>query len=105
MTELSQGVVTEFRTPKFTNTVDEASLRQMDCMDCHNRPAHRYQTPNTAVNLAISLGKIDRGLPLIKSNALYVLTQSYTNETQALQSIATTLSERYPNDPRIRPGD
>ena len=103
VTELAQGVVTEFRSAKFTNAVGEASLRQMDCMDCHNRPAHRYQTPNTAVNLSIFLGKIDRGLPLIKSNALHVLTQSYTNETQALQSIATTLSQRYPNDPRIRP--
>jgi nitrate/TMAO reductase-like tetraheme cytochrome c subunit len=103
MTELSQGVVTEFRSPKFTNTVNEASLRQMDCMDCHNRPAHRYQTPNSAVNLAMFLGKIDRGLPLIKSNALYVLTQSYTNDAQALKSIATTLSQRYPSDPRIRP--
>ncbi|HOX58647.1 MAG TPA: NapC/NirT family cytochrome c [Candidatus Paceibacterota bacterium] len=103
MTELSHGVVTEFRTARFTNAVDEASLRQMDCIDCHNRPAHRYQTPNTAVNLAITLGKIDRGLPLIKSNALYVLTESYTNETQALRNIATTLSARYPGDPRIRP--
>ena len=102
VTELAQGVVSEFRTPKFTNTVDEASLRTMDCMDCHNRPAHRYQTPNTAVNLAMFLGKIDRGLPLVKSNALHVLTQSYTNDTQALQTIATTLSHRYPNDPRIR---
>jgi nitrate/TMAO reductase-like tetraheme cytochrome c subunit len=102
VTELSQGVVTEFRSPKFTNSVDEASLRRMDCMDCHNRPAHRYQTPNSAVSLAMALGRIDRGLAFVKSNALYVLTQPYTNDTQALQSIATTLSERYPNDPRIR---
>jgi len=28
VTELSQGVVTEFRTPKFTTAVDEASLRK-----------------------------------------------------------------------------
>ena len=103
VTELSQGVVTEFRTPKFTNVVDEASLRQMDCMDCHNRPAHRYQTPNTALNLAILLTNIDRGLPFIKSNALYLLTQSYTTDTQALQAIATSLSQRYPDEPRIRP--
>ena len=103
VTELSQGVVTEFRTPRFTNAVDEASLRRMDCMDCHNRPAHRYQTPNSAVSLAMFLGKIDRGLPFVKSNALYVLTQTYTNEAQALHSIATTLSQRYPNDPRIHP--
>jgi nitrate/TMAO reductase-like tetraheme cytochrome c subunit len=103
VTELSQGIVTEYRTPRFTNAVDEASLRRMDCMDCHNRPAHRYQTPNSAVSLAISLTNIDRGLPWIKSNALYVLTLPYTNGTQALQNIATSLSERYPNDPRIRP--
>ena len=103
VTELSQGVVTEFRSPRFTNAVDEASLRRMDCMDCHNRPAHRYQTPNNAVSLAMALGKIDRGLPSVKSNAVYVLTQSYTNEAQALQNIATTLSQRYPNEPRIRP--
>jgi hypothetical protein len=68
----------------------------MDCMDCHNRPAHRYQTPNTAVNLAVYLGKIDRSLPYIKTNALYALTRVYTNETQALQRIATTIAERYP---------
>ena len=99
----SQGVITEYRVPRFTNAVDEASIRRMDCMDCHNRPAHRYQSPNSAVNLGMSLGGIDRALPYIKTNALYVLTRDYTNETQALQAIATGLAERYPNDPRIRP--
>jgi nitrate/TMAO reductase-like tetraheme cytochrome c subunit len=99
----AQGVVTEFRTPRFTNTVDEASVRQMDCMDCHNRPAHRYQTPNAAVNLAMSLGKISPALPYIKTNAVYALTRSYTNDIQARQSIATILSERYPGDARARP--
>jgi nitrate/TMAO reductase-like tetraheme cytochrome c subunit len=94
----AQGVVTEFRSPKFTNTVDEAEMRRMDCMDCHNRPAHMYQTPNKAVNLAISLGHIDRSLPYIKTNAVYALTLKYTNEVQALQGIATTLAERYPAD-------
>jgi nitrate/TMAO reductase-like tetraheme cytochrome c subunit len=99
----TQGIVTEFRLPKFTNAVDEASMRRMDCMDCHNRPAHRYESPNSAVNLAMALGKIDRSLPYIKTNALYVLTRSYTNDTGALQNIATVLASRYPNDPRVKP--
>jgi nitrate/TMAO reductase-like tetraheme cytochrome c subunit len=94
----SQGVVTEFRTPKFTNEIAEAEVRTMDCMDCHNRPAHRYETPNGAVNLAMYLGKIDAALPYIKTNALYALTLNYTNETQALQNIATSISQKYPND-------
>jgi hypothetical protein len=94
----SQGVVTEFRSPNFTNRVDESQIRRMDCMDCHNRPAHMYQTPNDAVNLAISLGHIDRALPWIKTNAVYALTLKFTNEVQALQRIATTIAERYPAD-------
>ena len=94
----SQGVVTEYRTPKFTNEIAEAEVRTMDCMDCHNRPAHRYQTPNGAVNLAMYLGKIDPSLPYIKTNALYALTLTYTNETQALEGIATTIAQRYPSD-------
>jgi nitrate/TMAO reductase-like tetraheme cytochrome c subunit len=99
----AQGVVTEFRLAKFTNTVDEASVRRMDCMDCHNRPAHRYQTPNAAVNLAMSFGTVNPALSYIKTNALYALTRPYTNDTQAREGIATILSERYPNEPRIRP--
>jgi len=99
----AQGVVTEFRTPKFTNQVDMANVRRMDCMDCHNRPAHRYQSPNSAVNLSMALGKIDRSLAYVKTNALFALTRSYTNETQAMQGIGTFLAGRYPNDPRVRP--
>ena len=97
-----QGVVTEFRSPRFTNSVNETLVRRMDCMDCHNRPAHRYQTPNTAVNLAMALGKIDSSLPYIKTNALDVLTKSYTNEIQAVQNIATVLASRYPTNVQVR---
>jgi hypothetical protein len=99
----SQGVVTEYRTKNFTNTVDESNIRTVDCMDCHNRPAHTYQSPNEAVNLAMAQGEIDRGLPWIKSNAVYALTKKYTNETQALQGIATLLADNYRNDARVKP--
>src|SRR5205814_672314 len=56
----------------------------------------------SAVNLAMALDKIDRSLPYIKTKALYVLTRSFTNETQALQTIATTLAGRYPGDSRVQ---
>lgn len=97
-----QGVVTIYHTRNFTNQPPEAEIRRMDCMDCHNRPAHTFQTPNAAVNLAMALGKIDPGLRWIKTNAVYVLTQKYTNETEALESIATRLANQYPNDARVR---
>ncbi len=97
-----QGVVTEYRTKEFTNDVSQAPKRRMDCMDCHNRPAHKFQSPESAVNLAMSLSNIDISLPYIKTNAVGVLCRPYTNQTEGLEGIATTLSERFPKDPRIR---
>lgn len=97
------GQVREFVAKGFTNAVDASQLRTMDCIDCHNRPAHNYQAPNDAVNLAISLGKIDARLPWIKTNAVYALTQTYANEAQALQKIEAFLKGRYPNNPAVEP--
>ncbi len=98
-----QGVVTEFRAKNFTNDISGYALRTMDCMDCHNRPAHRYDTPSRAVNLAMSLpDRIDRSIPWIKTNAVFALTREYKTEAEALQGIATHLAKQYPNDPRIR---
>ncbi len=96
-----QGVVTEYRVPNFTNKLDSYEIRRMDCIDCHNRPSHRYTTPNDAVNLALRLGRLDPSWPWIKTNAVGLLVRPYTNETQALQTIATTLNEKYSGRPKL----
>ena len=98
------GVVTVFREATFTNDISRSEIRKMDCMDCHNRPAHRYASPNDAINLAIALGHLDRTLPYIKTNAVYVLTRPYKTETEAQTGIATVLANRYKDDSRIRQG-
>lgn len=92
----AQGVVTEFRAPDFKDDPVQHVIRTMDCMDCHNRPAHQFQTPNDAVDLAITNGRIDRGLPWVKSNVVALLTGSYTTELEALDTIASALRSRYP---------
>lgn len=98
----AQGVVTTFRTKSFTNTPAAGTARMMDCMDCHNRPAHSYEAPDASVDLQMSVGRINTGLPWIKTNAVWALTRPYTNNTQALQGIATFLAGKYPSDPRVR---
>ncbi len=97
-----QGGVTEYRSPKFKDDIAKYTIRTMDCMDCHNRPAHNYQSPNTAVDLALNLGRIDSSIPSIKANAVGVLTKDYKDEAEALQNIATTLLKTAPNHPHIR---
>lgn len=96
------GAVTVFREPGFTNDLSGYELRRMDCIDCHNRPAHRYVSPSDAVNLAISLGQVDRSLPFIKSNAVYCLSRPYKTAEQAREGIATFLADWYPDDARAR---
>jgi hypothetical protein len=94
-----QGVVTEFRSPNFTNDISAFEVRTMDCIDCHNRPSHRYRSPNEAVDLAITRGAINRSLPWVKSNAVAVLTASYATEKDALDKISAALRAQYPAVP------
>ena len=37
-------------------------LRNVDCMDCHNRPAHEFLSPATAVDFRLDAGLIDATL-------------------------------------------
>jgi nitrate/TMAO reductase-like tetraheme cytochrome c subunit len=92
----STGKVTEFHTADFTNETSKSTVRTMDCMDCHNRPAHQFRAPNDSVDLAMSLGKINTMLPWIKSNAVTALTGAYTNESEALTKISVALRTQYP---------
>ena len=96
----SQGVVTIFKTRNFTNDISKYEVRTMDCMDCHNRPSHRYMSPDAAVNQALAQGKIDPALPWIKTNAVYALTRKYNTDDEARDGIATLLAARYPDDAR-----
>lgn len=91
----AQGVVTEYRTARFTNDPARFEIRQMDCIDCHNRPAHRYNAPNAAVDFAMSVGKINPSLPWVKSNAVAVLSRKYKSEDEALETIAGILRAKY----------
>jgi hypothetical protein len=50
----------------------------------------------------MSLGFIDTNLAYIKTNAVGVLSRAYTNQADGLQTIANTLAEKFPNDPRVR---
>ncbi|HZT23033.1 MAG TPA: NapC/NirT family cytochrome c [Verrucomicrobiae bacterium] len=97
-----EGVVTIFKVPGFTNDISHYQIRTMDCIDCHNRPSHRFLSPDTAVNQAMALARIDPTIPWIKTNAVYALTRKYANDEQARDGIATLLTARYPDDPRIR---
>jgi len=70
-------------------TVANSTPRRMDCIDCHNRPAHNYVSPAKSVDLALRAGRLDAQIPNIKKLAVAALTAEYATTAEALQGIAT----------------
>ena len=97
----ADGTVTVFRTPDFKGEPDPNAIRRMDCMDCHNRPAHKYATPDNAVDEAMYLGRIDKSLPSVKRNAVDLLTKPYVTEAVAAAALDQGLRAQYPSAPRV----
>ena len=65
-----------------------AAPRRVDCVDCHNRPAHNYNPPGKMVNIAMATGRISTNLPNIKKLAVEALTTEYATTDEAMKKIA-----------------
>ena len=77
-------------------------LRQMDCMDCHNRPTHTFQLPERAVDLAMDAGVISPALSFIKKVAVEALRKEYKSQAEADAGIAGTIEGHYKtSDPAL----
>jgi len=77
------------------NNFPPENLRKMDCIDCHNRPAHIFNPADKSVNLSLSLGRIDETLPYIKSVAVEALEDKYSTKENALDSIEISVTSFY----------
>jgi nitrate/TMAO reductase-like tetraheme cytochrome c subunit len=71
--------------------------RNMDCVDCHNRPTHAFEMPDSALDKAINAQRISKDLPFIKKKGLEVLKQSYPDQATAAIQIAQNLDVYYRN--------
>lgn len=69
--------------------------RNMDCVDCHNRPTHIYRDPDTEVNSALDDGRIDTSLPFVKREAMRILQVAYPSHEAARAGIATEVEKFY----------
>lgn len=93
-----QGNVTEYLADNAGLTseqIAQAPKRRMDCIDCHNRPAHVYLPPDVAVDNSFAASRLDISLPYLKRQAIEVLTKPYATNDEALSSIASGLDGFY----------
>jgi nitrate/TMAO reductase-like tetraheme cytochrome c subunit len=69
--------------------------RVMDCIDCHNQPAHKFHLPGDAVDDAMAAGEISAMLPYIKKEGVEILRASYSSQGEAAQKIPAELTAFY----------
>ncbi|MFH1811426.1 MAG: NapC/NirT family cytochrome c [Pseudomonadota bacterium] len=83
--------------------------RRMDCVDCHNRPTHIYDTAEDSVDGQIRQGRLDPTLPEYRSAALEVVQAAYPSREAARQGLVDNLlkfyTEKHPEVAQARRAD
>jgi hypothetical protein len=66
--------------------------RQMVCIDCHNRPAHRFaDSPERSVDAALGGGLINSQIPFVRREAVRALKAQYPDQDTARDDIERTM--------------
>jgi nitrate/TMAO reductase-like tetraheme cytochrome c subunit len=65
----------------------EDEKRLMDCMDCHNRATHIFNSPDDLIDNALTRGTIDKSIPFIKRESVNALDPPSTSISEAFSKV------------------
>lgn len=92
------GEVTIYRNennPVTDSLIAASSPRTMDCIDCHNRPSHNYNSPTVYFDKAMITGAVSKSIPFFKKVAMGVLMQTFTDKDTAFMTIDSEINGYY----------
>ncbi len=90
----ARDILMSGKTSLVAEARQKGEIREMDCIDCHNRTAHAIPAPEKIVDQALANGTISPKLPYIRASALKVLKTQFVSAAEASQAIAG-LAETY----------
>ncbi len=76
------------------SALTDENIRVMDCIDCHNRPSHRYNPPVHLANRALASGKVSKTIPDIKGIMVDAMEQDYANREEAEKGLKEYIREQ-----------
>jgi nitrate/TMAO reductase-like tetraheme cytochrome c subunit len=88
------GSVTEYLSGD-AKTPATGVKRTMDCIDCHNRAAHSFTTPEDALNKEMAQGTPSAALPFVHKEGLTLLKADYASPEDASAKLAAGLEAFY----------
>lgn len=97
-TNKTSGKVKIFRNadnPVSDSLITATSTRMMDCIDCHNRPSHNYDSPTVYFNKEMISGQIPKDIPFFKKVTMEILKNTYNSKDTALMVIRDSITSYY----------
>ncbi|HZY24227.1 MAG TPA: NapC/NirT family cytochrome c, partial [Bacteroidales bacterium] len=97
-TNKTSGKVKIYRNdsnPISDSLLSVSNTRTMDCIDCHNRPSHNYNSPPVYFDRAMLTGAISKDIPFIKKVAMGILRDTFSDKDTALMKIKNTITDFY----------
>ncbi|MGE3843438.1 MAG: cytochrome C, partial [Vicinamibacterales bacterium] len=107
LTDRRTGQVREFVIDGTSpDALTTGERRRMDCVDCHNRPTHVFDsTAERALNRALGAESIPRDLPFVRREGARLLKAGYASRSAALTGIKQGLETFYrENFPAVSQG-
>ena len=92
------GTVREYARKDEPPSDDERSsleVRTMECVDCHSRPAHRFESAARSVNEALAAGAISSEIPRVKEASVRALDGDYATTAAAMEGIGESVRKFY----------
>jgi hypothetical protein len=91
----ADGSETTFTASALSGAEPKGERRVMDCIDCHNRAAHTFVTPEDALNRAMEQGAISPDVPWIHKEGMELLKATYATQEEATAKIPEQLKAFY----------
>jgi len=88
------GSVREFVSAD-TKVPEGGQKHLMNCIDCHNRAAHSFDTPENVLNQAMASGRISASLPFLHKEGLALIKAEYASQADAESKITAGLESFY----------
>ena len=100
-TNKSNGEVTVYRNdnnPVSDSLISVSTTRTMDCIDCHNRPSHNYNSPPVYFDKAMLTGAISKKIPFFKKVSMGILRETFNGTDTALLKISDSITGYYKSE-------
>jgi len=100
-TNMASGEVIIYRNDEneiSDSLISTSTPRTMDCIDCHNRPSHSYDSPTVYFDKAMLTGEIPKTIPFVKKAFMEILREKFSDTDTALLMIDENIRNYYQSD-------